>query len=205
MNTTSDFDRFAEWFDVLAVTHRLTAGADLRPKMRAEYFAVLAPYSLEAVTDAYESLRRKMKKWPVPADWLEALPRTSSVDRLPALTGDEMRDTEEAERLAYEQPEICRCHLCVAADCHMPPLYVPRTDREGGTLERRHPIRRGKAVLLGEWLHGQRLKAWYVARAQFYELKAKLDADAKAKRALTPEERMQRLITTSRSTIAERT
>lgn len=199
------FDQFAEWFDVLAVTHRLNAREDLRQKMRGEYFAVLKPYSIESVTYAYESLRRKMKKWPVPADWLEALPPTSSVDRLPAATADEIAEAEEAERLCYEQPKICQCELCVEAQCHMPPRYVPRLDRDGHTLDRRHPGRSGAPVLLGEWLHGLRLRSWYAARGQFYELKAKLDADQKAVKAMAPEERMAHLIQQSRAAIAQTT
>lgn len=203
--TEFDVGKFEEWFDVLAVTHRLQAKPELLVKMRAEYFAVLQPYSFEAVESAYQSLRRKMKKWPVPADWLEALPLMSSVDRLPVLTAEELAQNDEAERLGYERPTICACAACRAADVHLPSRYVPQLDRDGHEIARRHPTRAGKAILLGRWLHGHELKRWYAARAKFYELKTKIEAAQKAQHAQTPEERMARLVQISRGTIAGET
>ena len=160
---------FSDWFDVLAVTHRLQAREDMRAKMKSEYFDVLRAYPLAIVESAYQTLRRRSKKWPTPADWCEALPPVSSVSRLAPMTREEQRESDHAESLGYEAEGPCACALCVAEGVVMPPRYVPRRDREGNFYERRHPVRQGRAVLLGRWIHGAELRSWWVARANFYE------------------------------------
>lgn len=190
---SQDLRTFAAWFDVLAVTHRLNSTEDQRGKMQAEYFDVLRPYPLEAVRFSYESLRRKMKKWPVPADWLEALPPFGSTSRLPLLTAEEIAENDHAEKLGYEADRVCHCDDCAAADCFMAPHYVPRLDYRGEIQERRHPQRDGRPVLLGRWIHGHELKRWYAARANFYSLKAKVFAALQAERGMDPQSRMDRL------------
>lgn len=165
----TEFDRFCEWFDVLAVTHRLHCSEDLRGKMKAEYFEVLAPYPVEIIEAAYQTLRRRMKKWPVPADWLEAMPPFGSVARLPLMTSAEQREHDHAEVLGYEAEGPCKCASCEAEGIVMPSRYVPRQDRDGNFYERRHPLKQGHAVLLGKWIHGKELRSWWSARAQFYE------------------------------------
>ena len=166
---SQDFNQFCEWFDVLAVTHRLACTEDLRGKMKAEYFQVLQPYPMEVVESAYQTLRRKMKKWPVPADWLEAMPPFGGVARLPLMTAAEQREHDHAEALGYEAEGVCACPLCAAEGVVMPPRYVPRQDRDGNFFERRHPSKQGHAALLGRWIHGKELRAWWTARAKFYE------------------------------------
>lgn len=204
MTFDHDFQRFSDCFDVLAITHRLTGGEDLRAKMKAEYFDVLLSYPASAVESAYETLRRKMKKWPVPADWLEALPPHGAVSRLALMSREEQRESDQAEALGYEAETVCHCTACTAADCLMPPRYVPRLDANGVTMERRHPIRVGRAVLLGRWIHGQELRDWYTARAVYYGLKAQIDAqmEAEKNRKHTPEERMNRMARLAKIAIA---
>jgi len=172
--TEYDLDRFSEWFDVLAVTHRLQASDDMRGKMKAEYFDVLKSYPTRAVESAYQNLRRKMKKWPVPADWLENLPPFGSVTRLPMMTHEEARDSDEAESLGYERAEFCRCAVCERENAtHLKSRHIPRLNN-GEVIERQHPKRQGRPVLLGRWIHGDELKRWYAGRAQFYEMKEKI-------------------------------
>jgi hypothetical protein len=195
--------QFAEWFNSLAVIHRLACSEDLKAKMLAEYFAVLEPYPIEAIESAYQSLRRKMKKWPVPADWLENLPPYGSTARLPLASPAEVAESDEAERLGYEAAAVCTCSRCVQAECFMPPRYVPRLDDQGQLIERRHPSRTGRALLLGRWLHGEELKRWYRARADFYALKAKLAE--KLPLPTSPDERLAQLRKTARGVIAETT
>lgn len=192
-----EFGAFIDWFNVLAVTHRLNATEDQRGKMQAEYFDVLRPYPFDAVRQSYESLRRKMKKWPVPADWLEALPPFGSTARLPPLTAEELAENEEAERMGYEAPTVCTCRECQDADCFLPPRYVPKLDRQGQVIERRHPDRAGRPVLLGRWIHGAELKRWYAARANYKLLKDKFDAELKAAKTLPVSERIERLTRTA--------
>lgn len=207
MTDEQDFQQFSDWFDVLAVTHRISGGEDLRSKMKAEYFDVLQSYPARAVETAYQNLRRKMKKWPVPADWLEALPPSGSTARLPLLTADEQRENDRAEALGYEAEAVCTCTRCVAANCAMPPHYVPRLDAQGREIPRQHPMRAGRPALLGRWLHGTELRAWYSARAVYYSLKDHIDAQMEAEktRKRTPEERMQRMARLARLAIVENT
>lgn len=199
--TEQDLVPFAQWFNVLAVTHRLMASEDLKGRMLAEYFDVLRPYPFEAVEQSYQALRRKMKKWPVPADWLEALPAFGSVWRLPPLTDAEYQLNDEAEKLGYEREAVCQCRSCVDAGCFMPPRYVPVIDRDGKTIERRHPHRNSVPVLLGRWIHGDELKRWYAARARFYEMKDKLAI--KLPISDLPDDRLKRLTTEAVAVIAE--
>lgn len=191
-----DLGLFSEWFNTLAVTHRLIATEDLKGKMLAEYFAVLQPYPIEAVRSAYETLRRKMKKWPVPADWLEALPPGGTGARLPLLTAEEQAEIEDAERVGYERETYCHCPICEREQAtHLKSRYVPRLDPRGQVIERRHPNRQGRSVILGRWIHGAELKRWISARAEFYGLKAKFDAELKANKSMTLAERIDRLAT----------
>lgn len=184
------YQQFGDWFDVLAVTHRLQATEDQRTRMKAEYFDVLRSYPVEAIASSYESLRRKMKKWPVPADWLENLPPFGSTARLPPASPEEVAENDEAERLGYEAQAVCTCALCVAADCFLPPRYVPRM-YQGEVIERRHPTKQGRPLLLGMWLHGESLKRWYRARAEFYSLKEQIAPKPMTPRG--PDERIKRL------------
>lgn len=205
----SHLQRFSEWFDVLAVTHRLNASEDIRGRMKSEYFDVLRSYPIEAVASAYESLRRKMKKWPVPADWLEALPPFGSTGRLTLLTAEEEAENDAAEALGYEAAAYCHCSICERDQAtHLKPRYVPRLDRDGQVMERRHPTRMGRPILLGMWLHGRPLKNWYIARARYYELKTKFDVKLVADRRTkgTLDERiahLERLTTEAKAVLAE--
>lgn len=205
--TERDYERFSEWFEVLAVSHRMQASEDTRGKMKAEYFDVLRSYPFDAVEFAYQNLRRKMKKWPVPADWLENLPPFASVSRLETISADELQATDEAERLGYERVEVCHCVICqreLAAPLQS--RFVPRQDGNGTVIERRHPNRVGRPIILGRWIHGNDLRRWYLARQQFYDLKAKLkislDAEQAAARS-SPIARMERLVTEARAQAAE--
>lgn len=199
--TNADYDRFCEQFDLLAVTHRLVASEDLRAKMKAEYFDILRPYPLPAIEGAYQTLRRRMKKWPVPADWFEAMPASHALLRLPLATAEELAEVEEAQALGHERDELCQCPVCVRAQTtHLHPRYVPRLDRDGGLIKRRHPTK-PEPIVLGRWLHGDELRAWCAARAEFYlAYRALCDQVERERRAVPtdPEARMQRLITVAR-------
>lgn len=180
---------------MLAVTHRLQAAEDLRAKMKAEYFAVLRDYPVDIVQQAYETLRRRMKKWPVPADWLEAFPPFGSVERLPVATPEQIAMNAEAERLGYEPEEYCRCEICVREEAtHLKSRYVPIVvGPDEKVIERRDPHRAGRPILLGRWIHGHELKRWYAARAKFYEMKNTIWADLQLEKNQHPDSRIQRM------------
>jgi hypothetical protein len=203
--TESDLQRFGDWFETLAVIHRLAGSEDARLRMKAEYFDVLRPYAVIAVESAYQTLRHRMKKWPVPADWLEALPPHGSATRLPLLTFEEQRENDEAERLGYEAEKYCHCRECEAADAtHIKPRYVPRLDQHGHTIDRQHSTRPNRAVSLGRWIHGTELKGYYAAMGAFFALRAKLEAKAGLP-VLTPEERIERMKREAKALQAEAT
>jgi hypothetical protein len=83
-----------------------------------------------------------------------------------------VKASDEAERLFYEGP-LCRCPECEQANVtHLPLRYVPCLNGDGEVMPMRHP-NRSQPVLLGEWIHGARLRNWYAARAAFY---AKLES-----------------------------
>jgi hypothetical protein len=203
----ADYARFSEWFDVLAVTHRLQGSEDMRGKMKAEYFDVLRSYPFRAVESAYQTLRRKMKKWPVPADWLEALPPFGSVTRLPLMTDAEADESDEAERLGYERDEFCHCALCERGHTtHLKSRCVPRLDANGHELERQHPRRQGRPVLLGRWIHSDELRRWAAARGAFYEQKDVIGQAMQLEqitRRSSPELRLKHLETQVAAKIAE--
>lgn len=205
--TEHDYERFSEWFEVLAVSHRMNASEHTRGQMKAEYFDVLQSYPFDAVEFAYQNLRRKMKKWPVPADWLENLPPFGNVNRLEVISAEDLRETQAAEALGYEQRDVCRCAICqqeLAAPLQS--RFVPRQDRDGHPIERRHPGRVGRAIMLGRWIHGDELRRWYFARQQFYDLKKKLKIDLDTENAAqrsSPHARMERLVTEAKAQIAE--
>jgi hypothetical protein len=56
---------------------------------------------------------------------------------------------------------------------HLHLRYVPVQDRDGNVMPMKHP-NRSQPVLLGEWIHGARLRGWYRARAEFYQQLEKL-------------------------------
>jgi hypothetical protein len=194
--TAHDMPRFCEWFDLLAVTHRLMATEDLRQKMKAEYFDILRDYPVEVIEYAYGTLRRRMKKWPVPADWMEALPPMAEGWRLPLATDAEMAEITAAERQGYDSGGGCTCPTCTAAGCtHLPSRYVPRLNQDGEVIQRRWP-ERSRPVILGRWIHGDELRCWYAARAKCYEAVALIKSadDAARLRRLSTEDRMLRLV-----------
>jgi hypothetical protein len=198
-----EFDKFREWFDVMAITHGKSFSDDLRARTTAEYFDVLRPYPYELVQMSYETLRRKMKKWPVPADWLEALPPHSSVLRLPLMHDKEIERNDYAESVGYEWPSFCQCDVCVRDGAtHLKPRFVPRIDAHGNVTERRHPARQGRAIILGRWIHGAELKAWCAARADFYIRKTAIENAMKSER-FTVQQRTERMSVAAAGVIAE--
>jgi hypothetical protein len=107
------------------------------------------------------------------------MPRESVADLL-VMTARQASEYDHAEKLFYEG-DFCACRECVDADAtHLNLRYVPLLNANGETMPRQHPTKR-TAALLGEWIHGHRLKRWYAARAEFY---TKLEATKPRVKAL---------------------
>lgn len=176
--TSHDLQAFSEMFRELASMFRLYGNEDQKAATLSAYFETLQTYPLERVRQGYEQLKTTATKWPVPAQWIAAMPKAPGADLL-VMSHSQARDSDEAERLFYEgQP--CPCADCVVAHVsHMPVRFVPCLDANGETISMRHP-RTQKPTLLGEWIHGHRLKRWYGAKAEFYQKLASLNPGVKA-------------------------
>lgn len=173
--TSHDLPSFSVCFDRLSrLSLNFSPRQDDREHVKSEYFEALRAYPITAIEAATDRLRDTCTTWPKIPDWIAALPATGSVSQLPLATEAEMREVEQAEGWVYNQPEVCHCTDCMAADCHMPPRYVPRENRDGTVVTVQHPSRPSRPIVLGIFLHGEPLKRWYAARAAFFALHDRL-------------------------------
>jgi hypothetical protein len=164
--TNQDLAAFSEMFGELASMFRLYGSEDQKAQTLSAYFETFKPYPLERVRAGYETLKVTATKWPVPAAWIAAMPRGDSA--LPEMDWRQVKASDEAEKLFYEGP-LCRCKECEQANVtHLHLRYVPVLNSDGDVMAMKHP-NRSQPVLLGEWIHGARLRNWYTAKAEFYQ------------------------------------
>ena len=164
--TGQDIGAFSDMFHELASMFRLYGTDEQKAATLGAYFDTLRSYDLQRVRVGYEQLKTTATKWPVPAAWIAAMPRGDGA--LPEMDWRQVKDANEAERLFYEG-DRCSCGECVAAHVtHLHLRYVPVLDSSGEVVPMKHPAR-SQPVLLGEWIHGARLRNWYAARAEFYQ------------------------------------
>lgn len=176
--TPQDLAAFAEMFQDLTAMFKFYGTEDQKAAALSAYFQTLQRYPLDRVRVGYETLKETAQKWPVPAQWIAAMPRSEGGD-LPLMDWRQVKASDEAERLFYEGP-FCRCDVCTEASAtHLNLRYVPCLDANGDVIPMRHP-HRSRPVMLGRWIHGHELKRWYVARAQFYERLHRLQPKVKA-------------------------
>jgi hypothetical protein len=169
--TTAEYDAFVQMFQELASMFRFYGTEEQRAAAMGAYFETLRTYPLDRVRRGYEQLKVTATKWPVPAAWIAAMPRGESA--LPEMDWRQVKASDEAEKLFYEGP-LCRCKECEQANVtHLHLRYVPVLNSDGDVMAMKHP-NRSQPVLLGEWIHGQRLRNWYAARAEFYQKLASL-------------------------------
>lgn len=165
--TGQDLPAFAEMFQDLATIFKLYGTEDQKASTLSAYFNTMQKYPLERVRQGYDNLKATAQKWPVPAQWIAAMPSGQGAD-LPLMSLTAARESDDAENRFYEG-ELCACSGCVAANVtHMPLRFVPCLDGNGEVIPMLHP-RTQTRKLLGEWIHGHRLKRWYAARAEFYQ------------------------------------
>lgn len=164
--TSADLGAFSEMFHELASMFRLYGTEEQKTATLSAYFETLRSYPLERVRRGYEQLKTTATKWPVPAAWIAAMPRGDNA--LPLMDWRQVKASNDAEQLFYEG-SLCHCVECAAAHAtHLPLRYVPVLNADGDVIPMKHPAR-SQPVLLGEWIHGQRLRNWYAARAEFYQ------------------------------------
>jgi len=150
--TSQDLSAFSEMFRELASMFRLYGTEEQKASTLSAYFQTFQDYPLERVRKGYEQLKTTATKWPVPAQWIAAMPKGVLRER-PLMDWRQMKASDEAERLFYEG-ELCTCSECADANVtHLNLRYVPCLDADGAVIEYWHP-NRNKAVLLGEWIHG---------------------------------------------------
>jgi hypothetical protein len=164
--TTADYSAFVEMFGELASLFRFYGTDEQRAAALSAYFQTLQSYPLDRVRRGYEQLKVTATKWPVPAQWIAAMPRGDSA--LAPMDWRQVKASDEAEKLFYEGP-LCHCVECERAHVtHLPLRYVPVLNSDGEVIPLQHP-NRSQPVLRGEWIHGQRLRSWYRAKAEFYQ------------------------------------
>lgn len=136
-------------------------------QLHRDYFKALRRFSFGQVEHGAEAWMQRGKFFPKPAEWIDAIPqRKEQAIEYPAMSEQDARDYRHAELLRYEDAP-CHCRECVGADVTEKPLrFVPDVSADGG--ERK--VRDGdRVVVAGHWAHGNELRRWYVARANFYE------------------------------------
>jgi hypothetical protein len=178
--TQADWAEFREMFEALSAAFRVRYITDrARDQALAQYFDVLSPYPISAVRRGWDKLRVAENFPKGPGTWLTAIPKSHGGD-LVVMTPAEMRESDDAERRGYEG-DPCQCRECREVGVtHQPIRYVPRLDASGELMKRRHPVS-GYEKLLGEWIHGARLRTWWSARADFYQAFANLKLPAMPK------------------------
>lgn len=178
--TDADYPQFREMFEALSAAFRVRFISDkARDQSLAQYYDVLRLYAIGDVRRGFERLRDGENFPKGPAQWRQAIPR-SALSEVPAMAPGDFAELEDAESRGYEG-NVCHCQDCRAAEVtHQPIRYVPREDSQGRLLKARHP-RTGEEKILGVWIHGERLRNWYTARANFYEAFATLKRRAMPK------------------------
>jgi len=131
----------------------------------ASYFKAFRRFGLKDIQAGADRWIEQGKRFPKPAEWIDAIPRRVRVAEIVALSDEAGRDYERAERLRYEDAP-CHCRECVEAGVNEKPLrFVPETNHDG--TDRR--VRIGdRVVVAGHWAHGSELARWYQGRADFY-------------------------------------
>lgn len=165
--TESDRDAFRQMFsDVFYSGLPRTPGRDKFEQVCATYFEALQPYPISGIQAAYDNLQRTATGWPPVSAWIASI-RSNPVASLPQMDWRNVRESDEAEARFYEG-DPCSCRECTQAGAtHLPLRFVPCLDANGAVIPMQHP-KRIRPVLLGEWIHGHRLKRWYATRAEFY-------------------------------------
>jgi hypothetical protein len=168
--TESDFGTFERAFGRVSGAFRLRFKANEAEDLTRTYFRILEAHPLPLVLLAVKHLLSVSRKFPLAADWVAAV-QALETGHQPAdvrqMTTDELDEHEAAERARWEGAP-CSCVACVRANVgQSPPRFVP-THATADTYERAYNPQRHQVQIVGHWVHGAELAAWYRARAACY-------------------------------------
>ena len=165
----SDFGTFERAFGRVCGAFRLRFKANEAEDLTRTYFRILEPYPLALVLLAGKQCVSVSRKFPLAADWVAAVQalETGQPPDVRQMTTDELDEHEAAERARWEGAP-CSCVACVRANVgQSPPRFVP-THATADTYERAYNPQRRQVQIVGHWVHGAELAAWYRARAACY-------------------------------------
>lgn len=135
------------------------------------YFRALARFDYVEVVRGADVLLASEEHFPRPAVWADAIAKAPKGDPLQSMDPREAAEWLDAERRRWEN-EPCWCAECRAADVTEKPLrFVPTLQASGETQKR---LLGSREVSRGHWAHGDELRRWYQARADCYEMLARL-------------------------------
>lgn len=170
--TDVDFPTFNETFQHLRRVFPLRGDTDEIAAVVRAYFKALERWPLEAVIAASETWLNKGTRFPKPADWIGAMPHSSSSPvYVPPMSDEEAAEHRRAVAGGY-QAAPCQCYLCQQAGVHTRPLrFVPDEDADGNEVPR---VLNGHVVAMGHWAHGTELRAWYAAHDKFWAMRKRV-------------------------------
>lgn len=170
--TDADYGTFERAFRRLSGAFRLKVKPEQMDELIRSYFKVLESASIEDVMAAGKVCISRCRRFPLPVEWLEALPagpvgKAEAAD-VRVMSVDESTAYVRAERLRYGDVP-CECLACQAAGVDTKPLrFVP--DVLDGHDERAMCPAKNAIVTVGHWAHGDELARWYAMRDAFYAL-----------------------------------
>lgn len=137
-------------------------------QLGASYFKALRRYPLALVQAGAERVIGQNKHFPKPAEWLDAIPRsTATAGALEPLSAFDADEWLAAERGRWESAS-CRCSECLAAGVtERMQRFVPSLDTNGGDVR---GLIGERTVTRGHWIHGHDLARWYAAKDEFWTL-----------------------------------
>lgn len=165
--TQADYGTFVDQLDRLAVLFRAPGKVQT---IAGEYWTILQRLSLPEFLGRVTRWIETQDRFPTPAA-LRRLQGTGPPPRYdyPVATPAELARYRAAEARGWED-DPCGCLDCLAADVATAPRrFVPLETPTGETSRRCVDETRQRAITLGEWLHGGRLRRWRDAQAAFYE------------------------------------
>lgn len=168
----ADSSAFDRAFRRVLSAFRVRLASSERDELTTIYFKVLAGYELAEVLAAGLHCIQTLKKFPVPADWIEALETARSArGTRPEITCRQMTTTEVEELTAAEgaryEGAVCTCVACAESGIARPIRFVPTL--VNGTEDRAYHPRRQRVEIVGHWAHGAELVRWYAARDRFFD------------------------------------
>jgi len=164
----------------------------------ASYFAAFRRFPLARVKAGAEAWIAHGKRFPRPAEWIEAMPQPTVQAAVGELSADEADVWLEAERRRWEG-RPCSCPACRQAGVSRRPIrFVPEFDADDADVRGRIGDR---VITRGHWAHGDELARWYAAKdaamqafRRWAETHA-MRADGKKKKRPSFEQRIEAIFT----------